>query len=215
MTAFPLTTPRGAPAVIHARDGTSDLATAGSVFAGVAGSPLVDEYGLRGTHIRGTFLDIGAHIGTVTVAVLLDNPDATAVCVEPLPENVMQIEENLAANGLTERATVMQAAFGTASVAYGHGHSWYIGNIGGGSERVVAVPQVRLADLPKADAIKTDCEGGEWALLADRGIRRVPLIFGEYHLHGPDRIRKALGKTHDVTVTETGEGFGLFRAVRR
>ena len=91
---YQLRTPRGNPATLMARDDTSDLSVIGSTFAGVAGSPLVDEYGLKNTYITGRFVDVGAHIGSVTVAVLLDNPNATAICVEPIPENVAVLREN-------------------------------------------------------------------------------------------------------------------------
>ena len=73
MTAYALHTPRGNPAHLEARDQTSDLSVIGSTFAGVAGSGLVDEYGLADLHITGRFVDVGAHVGSVAVAVLLDH----------------------------------------------------------------------------------------------------------------------------------------------
>lgn len=225
---YPLRTPRGVPAILEARDDTSDLAVIGSTFAGVAGSGLVDEYHLADLHITGRFVDVGAHIGAVTVAVLLDNPEATAVCVEPIPENVAVLRANLAHNGLTDRATVIEGAVGTGVVFY----RWsgtanlesnrYISNLAGTvwgqahPHTELAVREVKLRELLPCDAMKLDCEGGEWRLFRQRGFAKVPLVFGEYHGGpGPDGVVAALGRTHDVTFGHSDEMTGAFRAVAR
>lgn len=219
-----LTTPRGHRAVLHVREGTSDLSVAGSTFAGVAGSPLVDEYGLADTHITGRFVDVGAHIGTVTIAVLLDNPEATALLVEPIPENISVIVENLAANGLLDRAQILTGAVGTNAITYGFRGSElattnrYIGNLTvapqRGSKRI-EVRRVTLADLLPAAAMKVDCEGGEWALFADPAITTVPIIFGEYHSGpGAEGVLATFNKTHRVEFASMA-ATGNFRAVAR
>ncbi len=216
-------TPRGAPARFLAREGTSDLSILGSTYAGVAGSPLVDEYHLAGTFLSGRFVDIGAHVGSVAIAVLLDNPDTSAILVEPVPENVEMIRANLEANGLTERATIIVGAVGTDTIDYQHTGSEtaetnrYIGNLTASSSGSrITVARVTLADLLPCEAMKLDCEGGEWSLLADPAIRAVPLIFGEYH-GGPGAkgVRAALSRTHRITFDAPGEPTGGFRAVRR
>jgi FkbM family methyltransferase len=210
-----LRSPRGNPVQLWCREGTSDLSTAGSVFADVAASPLVDEYDLASLTITGHFLDIGGHIGTVAIAVLIDNPEATASIVEPLPENAALIRLNLEANGLTDRAQVFERSIGSKTVAYGSGVHRFIGNIAGPSEGAVTVPALRLSQLLPAQAMKLDCEGCEWKALADKRIGEVPIIFGEYHGAAPERLHALLDKTHEVTVTRTSDGFGLFRAVGR
>jgi FkbM family methyltransferase len=225
---YQLRTPRGNPAVMQARDDTSDLSVIGSSFAGVAGSGLVDEYHLASLHITGRFVDVGAHVGSVTVAVLLDNPEATAICVEPIPENVAVLRENLELNGLTDRATVIEGAVGTSLVHYkwtGTEHletNRYISNGAGivfGQDwphEELVVREVTLAELLPCEAMKLDCEGGEWALFTQRGIAKVPLIFGEYHGDpGPAGVTKALGKSHDVTFGQIDAMAGAFRAVLR
>ena len=78
---------------------------------------------------------------------------------------------------------------------------------------------VSLASLlPKRARVpflKIDCEGCEWVALADRAIKRVDRIAGEYHGHpGPDGLRDLLGKTHDLTITPEG-ACGMFTAVKR
>jgi FkbM family methyltransferase len=210
-----LRSPRGNPVQLWCREGTSDLSTAGSVFADVAASPLVDEYDLASLTITGHFLDIGGHIGTVGIAVLIDNPEATVSFVEPLPENAALIRLNLDANGLTDRAMVYERSIGSKTVAYGSGVHRYIGNIAGPSEGAVTVPALRLSQLRPAQAMKLDCEGCEWKALADKRIGEVPIIFGEYHGGAPERLHVLLDKTHEVTVTPTAAAFGLFRAVVR
>jgi FkbM family methyltransferase len=225
---YQLRTPRGNPVVLSARDDTSDLSVIGSTFAGVAGSGLVDEYNLRDTYITGRFVDVGAHVGSVTIAVLLDNPDATAICVEPIPENVAMLRENLRLNGLEDRATVIEGAVGTDTVYYrfkGTEHletNRFIANGTGivfgerQSSEAITVRKVALSELLPAAAMKLDCEGGEWALFKERAIRSVPLIFGEYHFgEGQPGVTKALGKTHAVEFNHVGDGAGNFRAVAR
>jgi FkbM family methyltransferase len=218
-----LTTPRGRPAVIVTRDQTSDLAVAGSVFAGVAGAPLVDEYRLRDLHIRGTFVDVGAHIGSVTVAVLLDNPDCRAICVEPIPENIDVLTANLAENGLAHRAVVIVGAVGTNAVSYGFEGSEvaatnrYIGNLHiDAPGKRIRTRRVTLADLLPAEAMKLDCEGGEWAIFAEPEITSVRVVFGEYHGRpGSYGVLERFAKTHAVTFANQDEGTGNFWAVAR
>jgi FkbM family methyltransferase len=225
---YTVTTPRGNPARLAARDQTSDLAVIGSSFGGVAGAGLVDEYELASLHLSGRFVDVGAHIGSVSIAVLLDNPEATATLVEPIPENLDAIRANLAANGLTDRATVIAGAVGTNAITYLFegdelaATNRYIGNLTvapkRGSTRI-KVRRVTLADLT-ADgpiaALKVDCEGGEWALFAEPDILDIPIVFGEYHGNpGQEGILAIFGKTHRVTFDRLGGSAGNFRAVRR
>jgi FkbM family methyltransferase len=224
-----LRSPRGKRAVLSARDQTTDLSVLGCFFAGVAGSPIDDEYGLADLYLRGRFVDVGAHIGGVTVAVLLDNPQATAILVEPVPENLKVITANLASNGLAGRCQVIAGAVGTDSVYYGFEGSEhlmsnrYIANITGvvhGKRPLsehIAVRRVELDELLPCDVMKLDCEGGEYALFADPRITTVPYIFGEFHGDpdaGAEAVIAALGATHDVEIVK-GEDQGNFRAVAK
>lgn len=58
----------------------------------------------------GCFLDIGANIGTATVTAFRQAGFAGALCFEPLPDNHRLLLENLAANGLADRARTMNLA---------------------------------------------------------------------------------------------------------
>jgi FkbM family methyltransferase len=239
-TRTDLVTPRGNSAVVVVRHGTSDLSLAGAFFT-LWGVP-DDEYDLAALHVDGVFLDIGAHIGMVTISVLLDNPDASAVCVEPLAENCDMIRRNAEANGLLERVTILQAAVGagrTADVAYDYtddpeSNSTYFHDnrfVGSMAEQahaaqsVATVPTVTLAQVIKdygpIAAVKLDCEGCEWRLLREKAVSKVPVIFGEWHGHavanraGEQTLHDLLGGTHDVEVLRDMGGTGNFRAVRR
>lgn len=221
-----LRTPRGNPARFAVREDTSDLAVVGSTFAGVAGAGLVDEYGLADLHIKGVFVDVGAHVGTVAIAVLIDNPGATAILVEPIPENVAMIRANLAENGLAERATVIEGAVGTDVITYLFDRdefastNRFIGNLTVPATRsagtTIRVRRVELDDLLPCEAMKLDCEGGEWGLFADDRITTIPYVFGEYHgLPGPEGVSRRFGRTHAVEFTSIGQAAGNFRAVAR
>lgn len=97
------TTPGGNTARLHQRDGTND----GAVAQAILGD---DEYRLRSAYpIAGWVLDIGAHIGSVAIAIALDCPDARVVAVEALPQNADEVAGNVELNGLAGRVLVESA----------------------------------------------------------------------------------------------------------
>lgn len=225
-------TPAGRSAVLAYRENTSDWNTVSSIMAPH------DEYSLP-FGLSGTAVDAGAHIGAATIALALDNPELRVVAIEPVPPNVELLRENVAANGLTERVTILPAAIGgssdeTVTVWYGYRgnetveHHAYIGNstlaYDGPNEwphETVEAEAVSLRSLTADGEItflKVDTEGGEWAFLDSPAVTKVREIVGEWH---PVRGRTArdivdlLAPTHDVTLVGSLEGPGGFRAVRR
>jgi FkbM family methyltransferase len=220
-----VTSARGNTGYIIIRDKTSDL----SLVLGTLSNSWArgdDEYGLRDLYVSGVFVDVGAHIGVVSLAVLLDNPEATAILVEPIPENMALARQTMAENGLLERVTFVEAAIGTTQVRYGSDlDDRFVGNLGYNDGPTITTAKVTLAQLVRMAggriaALKTDCEGGEWALLGSKSVAKVDRIFGEWHGHGldfsgPQRLHRLLDATHEVEVLSDDGGIGLFRAVRR
>ncbi len=220
---------RGTRGLIYVRDETSDLSLALGTFSNewAIGD---DEYNLSEVFVSGVFVDIGAHIGVVALAVLLDNPGATAILVEPIPENLAMARETMAINGLGLRASFVQAAVGNKDIRYGTVEDdRFVGNIGSHEGETIRAELVELPHLVEMAgghiaALKIDCEGGEWGFFqpsrAKGALAHVDLIFGEWHgttkrLDGPKRLHKLLDATHDITMVTDVGGIGLFRAVRR
>lgn len=231
-------TARGNLVKMAYREGTSDLGTIGATFR--LWGKLEDEYDLAGLpdDLTGTAIDIGAHIGTVALALLADHPRLHVIAVEPLLGNVEMIARSAVENGFADRLTVHLAgisATDTASVDWNwrattnEGY-WrtnrFIGNVMVPKEGeyemahdTAVVPGVSLKSLlPKRGRVpflKIDCEGCEWVALADPAVKRIDVIAGEYHGHpGPDGLESMLGSTHVVTHTPEG-ACGMFRAVIR
>ena len=224
-------TPRGEAVTLFHREGYTDLSTIGAIFN--LWGTLHDEYGLAALH-PSTFLDIGGHIGAVTIAVLVDNPECRAVIVEPLPENLAIIEANLEATGVRHRATVVSGAIGKgkeqrvgytlARVENADDIHRYVGSPVGRDYAGQAITSkvYRLGDLldmlnpnGRIDLAKIDCEGCEWIALADKAASRVDLWRGEYHAGDPEQL-VAMLPGHDVIYEAHDHGAtGMFTAVTR
>jgi len=237
LTYTEVTTPRGKPATVATRPGTSDLSLAGAFFH--LWGNIDDEYRLASLRVDGVFVDIGAHIGLVTLAVLLDNPKATAICVEPLADNLDVLAANMDANGVAARVRMVAGAIGdgpSVTVPYGYDDSSYAHDnryIGGLQSEAAnhtseaTVPSVTLADLVEMaggeiDTLKLDCEGCEWQALRSPALASIRRIIGEWHGHplgkktnGVTTLRRLIGSTHLVTDIDNKGGTGVFEAVAR
>ena len=221
--------PKGRPASLRYRSGTSDLATIGSTWE--LWGKLEDEYGLGALpELSGNAIDIGAHIGSITFALLADHPDLTVTAVEPLTDNCEVIEETARANGWTDRLTLLHGGIAkgkTTDIAFNFAGDDYLANhrfIGGMvlgttvAHQTETVPAYRLSDIigDGAPFLKVDCEGCEWALLDDPAVSKVERIVGEGHPKDwLKRVHKLLDATHDVEVISDRGGPGTFRAVRK
>ena len=205
-------TPKGHLAAFTYRLETSDWNTVSSVMAPH------DEYGLRSLDLFGRAADIGAHIGSVAIALLMDNPELFVLAIEPVPDNVELLRENLAQNGLAGRCEVIQAAVGkgeTTTIRYGYTgsenatHHAFIGNstivypdAPEMPHEEATVPVLRLADLGPLAFMKIDCEGGEWGFLKGAALPKVERIHGEAHPvlgHRAPDMADLLEATHAVT----------------
>lgn len=227
-------TPRGNTAKMFYRQDTNDWNT---IYA----SMTADEYNLKDFFLSGLAVDIGAYVGSVGIALALDNPDLHVICIEPVSENVDLIVQNIVANGLTVRIVVSQhGAAGpgveSATVRWRYrgsalaDHHAFVGNLslveGAGATGVAfeeaKVPCISLSEIVEAegpiDFLKIDCEGCEWSVLLDSAVADIPLIVGEWHPVGGRTIgdlEALLGPTHHLTVTGPEAGPGEFKAVRK
>lgn len=229
MSTIEVRSPGGHPATLHYREDTSDLATIGSTWE--LWGKLEDEYGLGALpRLTGTAIDIGAHVGSVTFALLADHPDLSVIAVEPLADNAEVMRRTASENGWTDRLRIIEGGIArgkTTDIAYDFDGNENLRNhrfIGGmtlGTESkhsTVTVPAIRLRNLIDGSCpfLKVDCEGCEWALLADKAIAKVERIVGEGHpADWLERVHKALDRTHVVEVIDDRGGPGTFRATIR
>lgn len=202
----------------NCRPGTTDWNT-------VNACAVEDEYGLAGVDLDGKLVfDLGAHIGGV--AVYAAARGATAVAVEALHANADLIHRNAVLNGVADRVYIEVAAVGDgrpkviyAGDGVGCAHEWIGNQTGSPGALGLEVRGVSLVELclthGDPDVVKLDCEGGEWEVLRDRAIQRVPLVVGEWHpMEGLRRwnVKEPLRRTHDVEFTGPEDGPGGFTA---
>jgi FkbM family methyltransferase len=216
-------TPRGRAASLYVRDGTADHNNVYSCLN-------EDEYRLTELDLgEGVALDIGAHIGGVTIALALDNPQAHIIAVEALGANVEVLRANVETNGVADRVTVIHGAATkpgkkSAVVRWNFDggesgqHHRFIGNAqlpDRGDGEAETVKGWSLADLPSDVAFaKIDCELCEYDVFTSPAVKRIAEIRGEFHA-GFDRLAALLDATHVVTHTGGGDGTGSFKAVRK
>ena len=230
-------TPRGAPASLQYRLDTNDWNTLNA-------SMTEDEYQLRDLPtLTGWALDIGGYLGSVAIALAVDNPGLRVLCVEPVPDNALLIRANIAANGLGDRVSLLEAAMAAPDVAettvrYRYtgsalaDHHAFVGNIslieGTGAtdiphdETIVACLSIgAIADrygIDRLALVKIDCEGCEWSALTDPAVALVDRFVGEWHPtggHTQADLTTLLSPSHDVTFSGPVAGPGGFVAVLR
>jgi FkbM family methyltransferase len=219
-------TPHGEAVYAYGRPDTSDGPLLDGLLVG-------DEYRLRELpRLSGWAIDLGAHIGAITLALLADNPELQVIAVEPLAENLEVLALNVAP--WADRVHVHRAQAGDRPIAlafggielpddYRHANRFVAGPARAEGAQVVEAPRVTLGGLldgygvEELSFLKTDCEGGEWAFLDDPAVARVKLIRGEYHDDGTlgQAMVELLAPTHDVTLWTPDRVVGLFEAVRR
>lgn len=217
-------TPGGHSVVMRYRLDTNDYNTLNASLD-------ADEYRLP-KGLIGFALDVGGYLGSVGIAIALDNPEATVTIVEPVPENADLIARNIECNGVGDRVTLIRGAVGrdkvdvwyryqgsvsldhhafvgNSSLAYDHGGEAY--------HETITYKGLTLGDFGPIDYMKVDCEGGEWVFLDDPLVSRVAVIVGEAHAVRGHRGRDIadLLPDHDVTIIGDGDGTCEFRAILR
>jgi FkbM family methyltransferase len=134
-------------------------------------------------------VDVGAHIGTFSVAMHERHPLGRGRCVEPAPSALRFLRTNLSENGLAGTVQVMPRALGPVDGQVlrlddrSASCETVTGRSGAVAVEAISLPSV-LSGLERVDLLKIDCEGAEYgAILAAgpqalAGVRRV---FLEYH----------------------------------
>lgn len=151
-----------------------------------------DEYHLRKLAVPGEiFVDIGAYGGHASL--LAARLGMLCVAVEPLPDNVANLRENLALNDEGHCVTVIEGAIGcnklfwnsqTDDFSVRHRFIAERRELDKATEVKVARVDLErlLADYHAIHIIKTDCEGGEWELTKmPRLLAKTKYIVGEFH----------------------------------
>ena len=220
-------TPGGRSVTMHYREDTNDYNT-------INASLNEDEYELpRG--LTGMAADIGGYVGSVGIALAIDNPGLRVVIVEPVPPNCDLIRLNIEQNGVADRVSLIEGAAGKGgepvTVWYGYEgtvsaeHHAFVGNSTLAYDDHKMLPHqtveytgIGLADLGPLSFLKVDTEGAEWAFLDSPALSEVETIAGEWHPvrnHTMGDLLALLEPTHVVTFSGPQSGPGGFRAVRR
>jgi FkbM family methyltransferase len=156
-------------------------------------SPPHFELALALTRRDGVVLDLGAHLGTFTLAAAASG--RRVIAVEASPRNVDLLRESARVNGLDGLITFVPVAVGnrSGSVRFRQEGAWgQIAGSGGGRD-VVEVPARTgaeiIADLgmTRVDLVKMDVEGSEIAAIDGLGAllsgTDAPVIVYESNAH--------------------------------
>lgn len=181
---------------IHFRNGlrfkveSGDLTSLYEVF-----SDRVYDRHFRDIAPDGTILDIGGNIGTFTVMAASGLvPRGTVIAIEPNPNCLLRIEENLNLNRLGNVRLIHGAVAATGERVALHaashtGCSTLFSDQRAQDSAVMTVPAISPRDvLSVADSyelVKVDCEGGEFALLYEtmpEDWKRIKRLALEYHI---------------------------------
>jgi len=143
-------------------------------------------------------VDVGAHVGSFSFAIVLQFPGASVTCYEPSPVANAYLDGNVQQNGLTSRIRTVAAA---VDVCAGQAvlHQTRAGSAGatlfsnspsfpGSSGFEVGVDVVGVAEAFEAarspELVKLDCEGSEYAIVleSDSSVwSSVRCVLLEYH----------------------------------
>jgi FkbM family methyltransferase len=171
---------------VFVRHGTPDIVTLDEVFyQEIYAFPDVVMARLRTLGRPPKVLDLGANIGLFGVFALGELPGGHVTAVEADPANVSVLLQCAAANSDRGEWEVIEAAAsnrdGTLSFAAG---AYSLSHVAAPDEPGRPVPaQDAVPPMARADLVKMDIEGGEWAILSDPRLEAAPppALVLEYH----------------------------------
>jgi FkbM family methyltransferase len=161
-----------------------------------------------------TVLDIGAHVGSFTIALAERYPAAKMTCYEPSPTSAAFLRANITANHLDQRVQVLQSAVASepGSVRlYSEGDasceattiSPAVGS-DAATQTVTVCPAVAfetaVSTAGKPDLVKLDCEGAEYDIVLNSKRpcwEQVSSVLLEYHPvvgHSWEELRRHFGE---------------------
>ncbi len=202
-------TPWRVPVIGYYREGTDD---GGSLISCLE----QDEYKLRihGMRQGYTGIDLGAHIGSATLAML--SLGMKTYSIELIPENFNLLEENIKINNFQDRSVIYCKSIsnktGNIEVGYYTSDNTEHGKI----HKYVGstIPQSRATSLftegrsfysetisledifienniERCHFLKVDCEGAEWKTFEDvphEILQRIDIVSGELHTLDKNKI---------------------------
>jgi FkbM family methyltransferase len=193
-----LTTPQGA--LFHVRPFAQDCYT---VFCYWADAKAGFRFGDYTASDNDVILDVGAHIGAVSVRAAAAAQNVTVYALEPFPTNFDLLKRNIRTNGLGRAIFPHQVAVGAVSgdrdlftcSERADGHTFYA------HERFrfgepIRVRCVRLTDFLSGEGIDTvnflkiDAEGAEYDIFLEGDtsfLDNVECVGMEYHEWWPQR----------------------------
>jgi FkbM family methyltransferase len=137
-------------------------------------------------------LDIGAHVGVMSIYLAKKWPETHIIAVEPHPANYDNLCRNIEANHV-RNITVYRRAIAdeTGTLTLRGNHTQNTGGMGvcNVSGESVTVPSITLHDLllplniDRIALLKMDCEGAEYQVLESSAtlLNRVDRLIGEFH----------------------------------
>jgi FkbM family methyltransferase len=194
---------------VHLRHSTTDGSILDEIFLRrIYEPPLPVDAALNALRRPLRIADLGANVGLFGTFAFERWPVARLLAFEPHPGNAALLRRTIAANGLQDRWTLIEACAYTedtqlpfvsdhfsdshvreardpqAARAEGAAADPRAEDAGGPEDELVAAVDV-FPLLTDIDLIKIDIEGGEWALLADPRFARLSAtaIAIEYHPH--------------------------------
>jgi FkbM family methyltransferase len=130
-----------------------------------------------------TVADLGANIGLFSAWLIARIPDARIVAFEPDPANADVLERCVSSNAAAVEVVRAAAAPSAGRLRFAAGANAASRVVDEGGIDVDAVDVFPY--LERADFVKIDIEGGEWALLDDPRFASLPArgLVLEYHPH--------------------------------